>query len=113
MNYAQVFRQLPVLCHMHVAYFLLSNFVHFVPSVSLRLWQHHFEAESLLVRSAIIFYFRLFIYSNFIVFFNVPSPSIEISTTSPSFKLYCGFWNHPTPAGVPVIIAVPAGSVLP
>jgi hypothetical protein len=44
---------------------------------------------------------------------SVPTPSISISTTSPSFKNDLGLWNAPTPAGVPVMTAVSAGMVVP
>lgn len=53
------------------------------------------------------------IYSNAILFFTLPNPSIFTSTTSPSFSHKGSFIPMATPAGVPVIITVPASSVVP
>lgn len=44
---------------------------------------------------------------------NFPIPETSISTTSPCCRYYAGFWKIPTPTGVPVITAVPAGMVVP
>lgn len=44
--------------------------------------------------------------SNRTAFFSVPSPEISTSTWSPSFNSWRGFWNIPTPAGVPVMTTV-------
>ena len=43
----------------------------------------------------------------------VPTPLISTSISSPSPKNDFGLWKAPTPAGVPVMTAVPAGMVVP
>lgn len=52
-------------------------------------------------------------YSNFILLRSTPTFAISTSTTSPFCKKDLGFMKAPTPAGVPVITAVPAGIVVP
>lgn len=47
------------------------------------------------------------------MFFRVPIGFTSTSISSPSCSWHLGFWNQPTPAGVPVMIAVPAGIVVP
>ena len=42
-----------------------------------------------------------------------PTPGISTSITSPSWRNRGGSWLAPTPAGVPVRMTVPAGSVVP
>jgi len=55
----------------------------------------------------------VFSISNTILFLKVPILVTSISTMSWLFNQHLGFWNAPTPAGVPVITAVPAGIVVP
>lgn len=43
----------------------------------------------------------------------VPTPLSSTSISSPSPKNDFGLWKAPTPAGVPVMTAVPAGMVVP
>lgn len=52
-------------------------------------------------------------HSKFILFLSVPTFCISTSTISPCCKKVLGLRNAPTPSGVPVMIAVPAGIVVP
>ena len=51
--------------------------------------------------------------SKTILLIKLPIPSTSISTSSPSPTKPLGSMNNPTPLGVPVIMAVPALSVVP
>jgi hypothetical protein len=48
-----------------------------------------------------------------ILFLRMPIFVISTSQISPSFKNRLGLWKAPTPEGVPVMTAVPAGIVVP
>lgn len=51
--------------------------------------------------------------SNTILFLSTPTPTTSTSITSPLFRNDFGLMKAPTPAGVPVMTAVPAGIVVP